>query len=158
MQPPSEATSSVAKPVAVADILGCWKLIHAVELIDGVERPNPNLGTRPTGYLHYLAEGRVAVVVSLDGRKLLSGDHRRTAPREELADAALTFDAYAGTFSLIAPDRIAHHIEISTYQNDVGKDLVRRIVLEGDRLTLYPVEYAQMNRWLVWQRVPSASP
>jgi len=156
MQAPREATSEAEKPIAVADIIGCWKLIHAVELLDGIERPNPNLGTNPTGYLHYLAEGRVAVVVSLDGRKLLSGDHRRTAPREELADAALTFDAYAGTFSLIAPDRIAHHIEISTYQNDVGQDLVRRIVIEGDRLTLYPVEYAQMNRWLIWQRIPSA--
>jgi len=149
----SEAASVAEKPISIADIVGCWRLVHAVELLDGVERPNPNLGTNPTGFLHYLAEGRVAVTVSLDGRKLLSGNHRRTAPREELADAALTFDAYAGTFSLIAPDRIAHHIEISTYQNDVGTYLVRRIVLEGDRLTLYPVEYAQMNRWLVWERI-----
>ena len=149
----SEAASVAEKPISIADIVGCWRLVHAVELLDSVERPNPNLGTNPTGFLHYLAEGRVAVTVSLDGRKLLSGNHRRTAPREELADAALTFDAYAGTFSLIAPDRIAHHIEISTYQNDVGTDLVRRIVLEGDRLTLYPVEYAQMNRWLVWERI-----
>ena len=154
MEQPHDASYQPSKPVELADIIGCWRLLHALEQRDGVVQPNLNMGTHPTGYLHYLAEGRVSVAISLEGRKLMSGDHRRTAPRNELADAALTFDAYAGTFALTGPDRIVHHIEISTYQNEVGQDLVRRIVVEGDRLTLYPSEFSQqITRWLVWERL-----
>ena len=141
-------------PLAMSDLIGCWKLVAALWERNGEIVANPNLAD-PTGYLHYLAEGRVAVTIALAGRKPMSGTHRRTAPRDELAESALTFDAYAGTFSLPGADTVIHHIEISSYQNDVGKDLVRHAVLEGDRLSLYPVEFQDDGRrWLVWERVP----
>lgn len=142
-------------PLAQSDLIGCWKLVEALWERDGRIQTNPNLGDNPVGYLHYLAEGRVAVTIALAGRKPMSGAHRRTAPPEELAESALTFDAYAGKFSLQGADRIVHHIEISSYQNDVGRDLVRRVVLEGNRLSLYPIEFQDDGRrWLVWERMP----
>ena len=154
MTQPRQARPADAAPLVMDDLIGCWKLVQALWERDGIVQTNPNMGGHPTGYLHYLREGRVAVTISLPGRKPMSGTHRRTAPREELAESALTFDAYAGTFSMPAPDRVVHHIEISSYENDVGKDLVRHAVLEDDRLSLYPVEYQDDGvRWLVWQRV-----
>ena len=79
------------------------------------------------------------------------------------AEAARTFDAYAGSFSLRDDGHVAHRIEISTFQNDVGKDLVRRIELAGNRLTLHIPAFVDqgqiVKRHLTWERVqPSASP
>ena len=48
-------------PLAMSDLIGCWKLVAALWERDGEVQTNPNLGEAPTGYLHYLAEGRVAV-------------------------------------------------------------------------------------------------
>jgi hypothetical protein len=144
------------------DLLGCWTLVEAMEDRGGTVRPNPNYGDSPTGFLHYLAEGRVAVVVSLAGRAPLSIYDRRKAPDKELAEAARTFDAYAGSFTLRDDGHVAHRIEISTFQNDVGKDLVRRIELAGNRLTLHIPVFEDrgqiVKRHLTWERVrPSDS-
>ena len=138
----------------IADLLGCWSLVAAYQDKGGTIGPNPFIGENPTGYLHYLSEGRVAVTIALAGRKPYSVENRRLAPIDELAASALTFDAYAGTYRFLEAGIIAHHIEISTCQNEVGQDLVRRIVLEDDRLTLYPVLPDGVDmRWLVWRRV-----
>lgn len=140
--------------IEVADILGCWELVGAYEDRDGAIGVNPFLGTNPKGFLHYLAGGRVAVTVGLAGRVPYSVANRRLAPVEELAESARTFDAYAGTFRFLEPDIIAHHIEVSTDQGDVGTDLVRRIVIEGDLLSLHPILPKGMHpRWLEWRRL-----
>ncbi len=143
--------------VQKADILGCWKLVEAMEDRGGVVRPNPNYGEDPTGFLHYLVEDRVAVVVSLAGRKALTGGDRRKAPGEELAEAARSFDAYAGTFVLLGDGHVSHRVEISTFQNDVGKDLVRRMELVGDLLTLHIPSFSDQDqlvrRHLTWERI-----
>ncbi len=137
-----------------SEIIGCWKLVEAYEDRDGDIRPNPYVGENATGFLHYLVGGRVSLAVSLAGRKPLSVSDRRDAPMEELADSARTFDAYAGRFSFPEPGVIAHHIEISTFQNQVGTDLVREITLDGDMLTLCPVlTQGEPRRGLIWRRV-----
>ena len=138
----------------VSDIIGCWKLVDAYEDRGGDIRPNPYVGENATGYLHYLAGNRVSLAVSLAGRKPMSVSDRRKAPAEELAESALTFDAYAGRFSFPEPGLIAHHIEISTFQNQVGTDLVREITLDGETLTLCPVlKQGEPRRGLIWQRI-----
>ncbi|MBP7336559.1 lipocalin-like domain-containing protein [Niveispirillum sp.] len=141
------------------DILGCWQLHAAMEQRGGCTGPNPNYGSRPNGFLYYLPDGRVAVTIANDGRKPLSGTNRRMAPAEELAEAARTFDAYAGRFTLLAPDRIVHHVEVSSCQNEVGTDLVRQLSLNGDLLRLEPPPFHENDqtiiRWLVWRRLSS---
>ena len=145
--------------VRKADILGCWRLERALEERDGVVGPNRNYGDNPIGFLHYLAEDRVAVTVSLGGRPLesVTNADRRRAPDAELATEARTFDAYAGRFSITGPNLVVHHVEISLFQNDVGTDFVRGIAIEGDRLTLYPPDLAlnttTLKRWLEWRRI-----
>lgn len=140
--------------VTTGDILGCWELVAAFEEKDGEIGLNPFLGENPMGFLHYLAGGRVAVTVGLAGRKPYSTANRRLAPVEELAESARTFDAYAGSFRFLEPDVIAHHIEVSTDQADVGTDLVRRIVVKGDILSLHPILPPGVHpRWLEWKRL-----
>ncbi|WP_066796644.1 lipocalin-like domain-containing protein [Sphingomonas soli] len=145
------------RAVRMADILGCWQLTRAFEDRGGVVRPNPLYGTSPNGFLHYLAGGRMAVAIPLGERRRTISEDRRGATLEELAESARTFDAYAGRFTLTGPDRIVHHVEVSTHQNHVGTDLMRGIECHGDLLRLHvpPVEErgVTLSRWLDWRRV-----
>ncbi len=138
--------------------MGSWKLEGTFEELDGVVGVNPNVGENALGFLHYTADDRVAVIIASAGRKKMAGTHRRTASVEDLAEAARTFDAYAGRFSIRAPDQIIHHIEVNSYENDVGRDFVRRAELNGDRLTLHVPSDRLANgkisrRWHVWRRI-----
>jgi hypothetical protein len=143
--------------VRKSDILGCWRLDRTLEDRGGIVGFNPHFGENPKGLLHYLAGDRVAVTIAFSGRKTMTGLDRLHAPIEELAEAARTFDAYAGRFTLHEPDRITHHIEIASYQNYVGTDFTRRLVLEGDRLSLHVPAYeengATVRRWHEWRRL-----
>jgi hypothetical protein len=141
-----------------SDLIGSWKLEGSYEDLDGVIGVNPNFGENPVGFLHYTAEDRVAVIIASGGRKKMAGAHRRRASVEDLAEAARTFDAYAGRFTFRAPDQIIHHIEANSYENDVGRDFVRRIELDGDRLTLHvppdePDAGKTSKRWHEWRRI-----
>jgi hypothetical protein len=148
-----------AKPLEMTDVVGCWRLERALIKRGDVITPNPIYGPNPTGFLHYLPEYRVAVTIPLGPRRLMSSTDRRGGTIEELAESARSFDAYAGRVSFIAPDKIVHHIEVNTYQNYVGTDLVRRVELDGDLLRLFIPVYTEnavtVQRWLEWRRLAS---
>jgi hypothetical protein len=79
---------------------------------------------------------------------------------EEQAEAFNTFLAYSGRYTL-GDDKVTHHIEISSIQNYVGKDLVRNIRLEGDQIVLITpptmVNGKIQSVELTWQRLPVES-
>jgi len=95
-------------------------------------------------------------IISDSLRPPLSSEDDLTVPAAERAAAFSTFGAYAGTFRIEA-DCVIHHVEVSSLQNWVGTDQVRRMKLEGDRLTLWPppsmLEGEQRAFELVWQRL-----
>ena len=154
-----EGSPASCTEVRQADIVGCWKLERILLERDGVLELNSNFGDDPTGFLYYTAENRVAVTIASGGRPDGSVTHanRRGASVEDLAAAALTFDAYSGRYSLISPDHIVHHVEVSLFQADVGTDLVRGISVQGDLLTIFPpdvmVDKQLVKRRLEWRRV-----
>ena len=79
---------------------------------------------------------------------------------EEQAEAFKTFLAYAGRYTL-SDDQISHHVEISSIQNYVNKDMVRSIKFEGDRITLVTPPMAVNGEIqtveLIWQRLTTGS-
>ena len=79
----------------------------------------------------------MTAITSDSGRPLLSTEDRLAMPMAGRADAFSSFVAYAGTFR-IEGDRVIHHVEVSSLQNWVGTDLVRRMKLDGNRLILWP--------------------
>ena len=113
-------------------------------------------GEHPIGFLTYTPEGRMIAIISDSLRPPLSSEDDLTVPAAERAAAFSTFGAYAGTFRIEA-DCVIHHVEVSSLQNWVGTDQVRRMKLEGDRLTLWPppsmLEGEQRAFELVWQRL-----
>jgi hypothetical protein len=137
-------------------LVGAWKLLSASSTTaNGVRNESP-YGVGPSGFLDYNAEGRVTVLISYGGRRPISVG----ATQEEQAEAFKTFLAYTGRYTL-SGDKIIHHIEISSIENYVGKDLVRGIKFEDDRITLLTppslVNGKIQSVELIWQRLAGRS-
>ena len=134
------------------DLIGTWSLKTAWAIRTNGERV-PLYGEHPQGFLTYTREGRMIAILGASGRKKLSASASQS-PVEERAEAFASMLAYAGPFDFDGV-QVTHHVEIATYPNYAGTDLVRVAKLEGDRLTL-TVQRAgseQPSAELIWQRV-----
>jgi hypothetical protein len=96
-------------------------------------------------------------MISYDGRKLLSAGGGN---REEQAEAFRTFLAYAGRYTF-GGEKVTHHVEVSSIQNYVGKDLVRTVKFSGDQIILVTpptrINGEIQTIELIWQRLPAGS-
>jgi len=141
-------------------LVGTWKLVSVSSTTSAGERSETPYGPSPAGFLTYTGDGRVTALISYDGRKALSFGREGLAPLEEQAEAFKTFLAYAGRYAL-SGDQVTHHVEVSSIQNYVNKDLVRTVKFQGDRIILVtpptPVNGEIQTVELIWQRVPIGS-
>jgi Lipocalin-like domain len=135
------------------ELVGTWELVSASSVTRGGERNETPYGVGPVGLLSYTSDGRITSLISYGERKPLS----MNATPEEQAEAFNTFLAYTGRYS-VNGDKIVHHIQISSVQNYVGKDLVRTVKLNGNRLTLITPPTMVNGKFqsieLNWQRLP----
>lgn len=156
----SSASSSGGSRHTNDQLVGMWKLVSASSTTSTGERSETPYGPSPAGFLSYTADGRVTALISYGGRKPLSGGGGALAQQEEQAEAFKTFFAYAGRYTL-AGDKVTHHVEISSIQNYVGKDLVRSVQFQGDQIILVtpptPVNGKIQTVELIWQRLPVGS-
>ena len=140
-------------------LVGAWKLVSASSTTSKGEPCEPPYGLNPLGFLTYSADGRVTALISYSGRKPLSGGGGARA-QEEQAEAFRTFLAYAGRYTF-SGDKVTHHIEISSIQNYVDRDLVRTVKFESDRIVLVtpptPVNGKVQIIELTWHRLPLGS-
>lgn len=140
------------------NLIGTWKLLSASSTTLTGERNETPYGQNPSGVLTYTEDGRIVAVISYGGRKLLSGS---VAAVEEQAEAFKTFFAYAGRYTLTG-EKVTHQIEISSIQNYVGRELVRSVRFQGDRIVLVtpptPVDGKVQTVELTWQRLGVGSP
>jgi hypothetical protein len=141
-------------------LVGTWKLVSASSTTSTGERIEAPYGPGPVGVLTYGGDGRMTSLISYGGRKPLSFGGGTRSPQEEQAEAFNTFLAYAGRYTL-NEDQVIHHVEISSIQNYVNKDLVRSIKFDGDRITLTTPPMAVNGKIqtieLIWQRLPADS-
>jgi hypothetical protein len=130
-------------------------LRHCYETRDGAIQDANWLGEGANGCIHYLPDGRMAVLIQYGACPPLPAAPAQ-ASDAELAAAARRFYAYAGPFT-IEGDRVIHHLDTCSNPNDVGADYVRTVALDGDRLTLgTPPELregAVVELKLEWQSV-----
>jgi hypothetical protein len=133
-------------------LVGTWTLVSASSAAPNGERDANPYGLSPSGLLTYTADGRVAALISYGGRKPLSA---LSSPQDQ-AEAFRTFFAYAGRYSL-SGDQVTHHVEISSVQNYVGKDLPRTVRFEPDQIVLVTPPTAVNGKVqtveLIWQRI-----
>ncbi len=126
--------SSLIANAADKSVIGTWKLLSWVSEDAESGKITNVFGEKPNGYIIYTAGGRMTVNISADGRKPLSGD-RFSTPAEERAQAFSTNISYSGNYD-ITPEGIMHHVEVATFQNWVGTDQFRYVVVEGDTMNV----------------------
>jgi hypothetical protein len=138
-------------------LVGTWKLVSASSTTSTGDQSESPYGAQPAGFLTYTSDGRVSALISYDGRKSLSYGGGSS---EEQAEAFKTFLAYAGTYRLDG-DKVTHHVEVSSIQNYVDKDLIRSVKFKDDRIILLTtptrVNGKMQTIELIWQRLAAAS-
>jgi len=126
----------LAQPCLAADptpIVGVWKLVSFErEYQAGGEREYP-MGKAPTGYIIFLPEGRMTVVITGEGR---------TAPTTDQDRAGLynTLVAYTGRYR-IEGDKWITTLDVSANPAWVGTEQARSFRIDGNRLQ-------EMTAWM----------
>jgi hypothetical protein len=138
------------------DLLGSWRLeAWRTDYSDG-RAPTFPYGADAVGTLLYTPDGRMNASIARSGRARLTHESTRLAPDAEKIAAFESYFNYAGRFELRG-DSVVHAVELSLNPNFVGSEQVRRITLEGDRLTLSAEErdaksgVVRTHR-LIWRR------
>lgn len=109
-----------------AQIVGNWRLVSFEREYQGtVEREYP-MGRAPAGYILFLPEGRMAVVITGEGRKAPATDQDRVALFNSLV-------AYTGGYR-VDGDKWITQVEVSANPAWVGTEQARSFRVTGDRL------------------------
>lgn len=141
-------------------LVGTWKLVSASGTAASGEKDETPFGRNPVGFLTYTEDGRVTAMISYGGRKPLTIGAKPQSLVEEHAEAFRTFLAYAGRYRL-SGDKVVHSVEISSIQNQVNTQLVRRISSQGDQIVLATPPTMSEGKLqtfeLVWQRLKAGS-
>jgi len=138
-------------------IVGAWQLVtRTVRRSDGTVLADSVLGEKPLGRLYYDASGVVSLQMMRLGRSAAIG--KPTDPKDSAnARVILGYDSYFGRYTVDErAGTITHRVEGSLFPEDLGKDFVRGLTLDGDTLTLKFTSAAdgiEVTRTLVFQRV-----
>lgn len=136
-------------------LLGTWTLVSAEreEIPSGAKRAY--LGENPSGFLHYVPDGRMMSIITRSGRKAPAGNVANATEAEALVRSMV---AYGGTY-VCEGDIVTHHCDISWNQSFTGTRQVRNVTFEGDRLILSPppspdpTDGTMSVRRLTWKRL-----
>ena len=117
-------------------LLGNWRLVSfTAQGADG--REYHPMGEGLVGTLMYTSDGRMAVQLMGTDRPRLDSPAYGAGTEAQWAQAARSFFAYAGRFSVDeTTPAVTHHVELALNPFWCGRDQTRRIKLEGDDLEL----------------------
>jgi len=156
-------TKSPEQPAGVTEkLIGAWRLVSVETTRPTGEVIYPFYGKHPQGLLIYDRSGWMGVQIVSDPQPTVPDASSReaflaAAPGEKVA-AIDGFYAYFGTWSVDpSGSTVTHHIKQSLYPAERGEDGVRRLALDGNRLTLFSKTHEMgedHERRLVWERVP----
>jgi hypothetical protein len=154
--------SSVSRGASVAEALvGSWRLVSVETIRPNGEVIYPFYGRHPEGLLIYDRSGWMSAQIVSDPEPTVP----TTSSREKFLEATPAdkvaaidgFYAYFGTWTVDSSgSTITHHIKQSLYPGERGTEALRRLSLEGDRLTLVAKTHEMgedHERKLVWARI-----
>ena len=94
----------------------------------------PFLGENPTGFLHYMPEGRMLALITRAGRTAPAGKVANAAEAEALIRSIISYGRTCGS----ADNEVIHHCDISWNQSFTGTVQRRSVTFEGGRIILSP--------------------
>ena len=107
-------------------LVGLWRLVSFQREYQATGDREYPMGQSPAGYIHFLPEGRMTVVITGEGRKAPTTDQDR-------AGLFTTLVAYTGPYRVDGAKWIAT-VEVSANPAWVGTEQPRAFELSGDRL------------------------
>ena len=119
-------TSALAQ--TANSVVGSWKLISYEVEAQSTGQRGPIMGAEPAGFVTFTADGRVAFVLTGEGRKAGKGD----------AEKALLLDtlvAYAGSCTTEG-ETWATQVEVAWNPEWVGTRQVRNYKVDGEQLVV----------------------
>jgi len=136
-------------------LIGTWTLVSAEreEIPSGTR--TAFLGENPSGFLHYMPDGRMLALITRSGRKAPAGKVANAAEAEALIRSMI---AYGGRYECEG-DKVTHHCDISWNQSFTGTRQIRTVTFQGERLILSPppspdpTDGTMSVRRLTWKRI-----
>jgi hypothetical protein len=110
-------------------VVGTWAVVSYTQQASG-GAPNKIWGEKPAGYLVYLPDGHMIIVLGAEKRPPAGGGADAQARQAKLL---MDLTAYAGTYT-VEGDKIVHHVEVAWLPEWEGSKQPRWFRLEGDRL------------------------
>lgn len=156
----AQPRDSQADKATMVPFAGTWRLAATRQrMTDGTIRPDPDLGSRPTGYMMFDVAAEKMCVVINNGDRSLWADPSTPTDREA-RDIWNQMVTYCAAWSVDSKrSELVYRIEIDLLPNRPGTERRRRFSMEGDRLILRPNPLpAGVVDWEVEWRRMSASP
>jgi Lipocalin-like domain len=137
-------------------LAGHWTLV-SFEMVSGGQTEYP-FGRDAIGEIIYDTASHMAVQVMKAGRPAFASDDQAAGTAEEVSAAFHGYAAYYGTYRVDEGARVVTHRPTgSLFPNWLGTEQRRKIVLEGDRLTLStpPMSFEGKDRVFraIWKRM-----
>ena len=148
--------SAQAENKALRDrLIGTWRLLAAEreELPSGIK--TPFLGANPTGFLHYMPDGRMLALITRAGRKKPAALVANPTEAEALIRSMIS---YGARYECIG-NEVHHHCDISWNESFTGTIQRRSVTFDGGRLILSPppspdpTDGTVSVRRLVWEKL-----
>jgi hypothetical protein len=128
-------------------------------MTDGTTRPDPDLGSKPIGYLMFDTDARQMCTVVNSGDRAKWED--ATHPTDAEARAIWTQTvSYCAEWSVDGTrGELVYQLGVNMSPNLIGSERRRRFTLDGDRLILYPTPLPTgVTEWTVeWTRASAPS-
>jgi hypothetical protein len=115
-------------------VVGAWRFVGA-----RLTTENGEVNDTPpdyAGYLIYTADGHVAYLRMKAQLPAFAAGNLEQGTAEEKLAAYDNFVAYCGSYELREGNTLVHHVELSSFPNVVGTELVRTFALDGDELAV----------------------
>lgn len=109
-----------------APIVGIWRLVSFEREYQATGEREFIMGKTPTGYIIFMPEGRMVVVLTGEGRKAPTSDQDRAGLFNSLV-------AYTGMYR-VESDKWITKVEVSANPAWVGTEQTRFFRIDGDRL------------------------
>ena len=109
-----------------APLVGMWRLVSFQREYQATGEREYPMGMAPTGYILFLPEGRMAVVITGEGRTAPTTDQDRAGLFNSLV-------AYTGPYR-VDGDKWITTVEVSANPAWVGMEQTRAFQVSGDRL------------------------
>ena len=107
-------------------LVGSWRLVSFEAEAQGSASRTKPMGNAPTGYLSFMKDGRMAVVITAEGRKPASSEQERAALLTSLV-------AYGGGYR-VEGDKFITTVDVASNPAFVGTEQPRWYKIVGNTL------------------------